>query len=383
MAAFIVPRTIYHGLGSIENLKSVKGTKAVIVTGAGSMRKFGFIDKTVALLKEAGIASVVFDGVEADPSVETVRKGVEVFNREKPDLIVGLGGCSAIDAAKAMWVFYEYPDSTFEEICQPFAIKPLRKKAHFVAIPSTSGTGTEVTCCSIITDRKAGTKHPIVSYEICPDIAIVDGELARSMPASVTANTGMDALSHDCEAFVSTLADSYTDALAKDSVRLVFENLPKAVADGSNLEVRQTMHDASCLAGIAFSNALLGIIHSMSHQVGGMFGVPHGRSNTILMPNVIRFNGKSTAKYELLAGLIGKKTTEDFAQAVAGLGQSVGIEKSYKDYGIDAKEWEAKLDTMTQNALNDPCTSVNPRKPTLAEIKRIYQCCYAGTVVDF
>jgi hypothetical protein len=211
----------------------------------------------------------------------------------------------------------------------------------------------------------------------------VDGELARSMPAKVTANTGMDALSHACEAFVATLADSYTDALAKDAVRLVFANLPKAVADGSNLEVRQTMHDASCLAGISFSNALLGIIHSMSHQVGGTFGIAHGRSNTILMPNVIRFNGKSTAKYALLAELLGKKTTEDFAQAVAGLGQSVGIEKSYQEYGIDAKQWEAKLDTMTQNALDDPCTGVNPRKPTFAEIKHIYQCCYEGTVVDF
>jgi alcohol dehydrogenase class IV len=155
------------------------------------------------------------------------------------------------------------------------------------------------------------------------------------------------------------------------------------VADGSNLEVRQTMHDASCLAGIAFSNALLGIVHAMSHQVGGMFGVPHGRANTILMPNIIRFNSKNTSKYELLAELIGKKTAEDFAQAVANLGQSVGIESSFKEYGIDAKAWESKLDTMALNALNDPCTGCNPRKPTLEEIKRIYQSCYAGTVVDF
>jgi alcohol dehydrogenase class IV len=347
------------------------------------MRRLGFIDKTIALLKEAGIASVVFDGVEADPSVNTVMKGVEVFNREKPDLIVGLGGCSAIDAAKAMWVLYEHPESTFEEICQPFAIKPLRKKAHFIAIPSTSGTGTEVTCCSVITDREKGTKYPIVSYEICPDIAIVDGELAVGMPANVTANTGIDALSHDCEAYVATLASVYSDALAKDSVRLIFANLPKAYADGKNIEARQTMHDASCMAGISFSNAILGIIHSMSHQVGGMFGVPHGRSNAILMPNVIRFNSKSTTKYEQLAEVIGKKTAEDFALAVRDLCLSVGIEKSYKEYGIDAKIWAEKLDTITQNALNDPCTGTNPRKPTFAEVKRIFQCCYDGTIVDF
>lgn len=334
MSSFVVPRTTHHGLGSIENLKTVKAHKAVIVTGSGSMKKFGFLDKTIGLLKEAGVSSVVFEGVEADPSVDTVMKGVEFFNREQPDLIVGLGGCSAIDAAKAMWVFYEHPDATFEQICQPFTVKPLRKKAHFVAIPSTSGTGTEATCCAIITDRSKGIKRPIVSYEICPDIAIVDGELCESMPANVTADTGMDALSHDCEAYVSTLANLYSDTLAGESVRLIFENLPKAYANGKDLQRRQVMHDASCLGGMAFSNAILGIVHSMSHQLGGMFSVPHGRANTILMPNVIRFNGRSTSKYEQLAAILGKKTTEDFAQAVACLGKSVGIEASLQDYGI-------------------------------------------------
>lgn len=383
MSSFIVPRVMYNGPGSLANLKSLKGNKAVIVTGSGSMRRLGFIDKTQALLKEAGIASVVFDGVEADPSVSTVVKGFKFFQREKPDLIVGLGGCSAIDAAKAMWILYEHPESTFAEICVPFGVKPLRNKAKFVAIPSTSGTGTEVTCISVITDRENGTKYPIVSYEICPDIAIVDGELAAGMPPSVTANTGMDALSHDCEAFVATLATSYSDALAKESVRMVFEYLPQAVADGKNVGVRQKMHDASCLAGMSFTNALLGIIHSMSHQVGGTFGVPHGRSNAILMPNVIRFNSKATKKYEILAGLLGKKTAEDFAQLCDGLRAKVGIEKTYREYGIDAKLWAEKLDQMTAHAMADPCTGANPRKPTAEEIKRIFQCCYEGTVVDF
>jgi hypothetical protein len=382
MSSFIVPHIMHHGPGSLAQLKSIKGKKAVIVTGAGSMRRLGYIDKTQALLKEAGIASAVFDGVEADPSVETVRRGFEFFKQEKPDIIIGLGGCSAIDAAKAMWIFYEYPESTFEEICVPFAVKPLRNKAKFIAIPSTSGTGTEVTCCAVITDREAGTKYPIVTYEICPDIAIVDGELAAGMPASVTANTGMDALSHDAEAFVATLATPYTDALAKESVLMVFENLPKAMADGKNIDVRQKMHDASCMAGMSFSNALLGIIHSMSHQVGGTFGVPHGRSNAILMPNVIRYNSKATKKYEILADLFGKKSAEDFAQLCDGLRQQVGIEKTYKEYGIDAKQWAEKIDQMTAHAMADPCTGANPRKPTAAEIKKIYQCCYDGTIVD-
>ena len=188
MAAFIVPRTSYHGLGSIENLKQLKGKKAVIVTGGSSMKKTGFLAKTQALLQDAGIASAVFDGVEPDPSIETVMKGAKMFHAEQPDVIVGLGGCSAIDAAKAMWVFYEHPNTTFEEILPPFSIKPLRQKATFIAIPSTSGTGTEVTCATVITDRAKGVKYPIVSYEICPDVAIIDGDLCASMPPDVTAN---------------------------------------------------------------------------------------------------------------------------------------------------------------------------------------------------
>lgn len=382
MSAFIIPRKTYHGLGSLENLKTVEGRKAVIVTGSGSMKKFGFLDKTVSLLREAGIDSAVFEGVEADPSVETVLRGVEFFNRENPDLIIGLGGCSAIDAAKAMWVFYEYPEATFEEIIKPFTIKPLRNKARFVAIPSTSGTGTEATCATIITDTCKGTKYPIVSYELTPDIAIVDGELAKSMPPNVTADTGMDALSHDVEAFVAALASPYTDALALDSVRLVFENLPRAYADGNNLEARQAMHDASNMGGMAFSNAILGIVHSIAHQIGGMFGVPHGRANAILMPNVIRFNSLDTDKYQLLAQALGKKTVEDFALEIERLRQSVGIEDSFKSYGIDPKVWEEKLDTMVQNAMDDPCTGTNPRQPTAEEMKIIFERCFNGEVVD-
>lgn len=382
MSSFIVPRKTYHGLGSLENLKEVEGQKAVIVTGGGSMKRFGFLDKTIDLLKEAGIASAVFEGVEADPSVETVMRGVDFFNREKPDLIVGLGGCSAIDAAKAMWVFYEHPEASFEDIVQPFTIKPLRNKARFVAIPSTSGTGTEVTCVAVITDRAKGTKYPLVSYELTPDIAIVDGELARSMPSNVTADTGMDALSHDVEAFVATMATPYTDALAIDSVRMVFKNLPRAFEDGDDMVARQAMHDASCLGGMAFSNAILGIVHSIAHQLGGMFGIPHGRANAILMPNVIRFNSRDTDKYRLLAQALGKETVEDFAQDIERLRKNVGIEDSLKAYGLDPKVWAEKLDIMVQSAMDDPCTGTNPRKPTLEEMKSIFESCFNGEVID-
>lgn len=383
MGSFIVPRKTYHGIGSIENLKNLEGKKAVIVTGGSSMRRTGVLDKAAAFLNEANITTAIFDGVEADPSIETVMKGADFISQEQPDLIIGLGGCSAIDAAKTMWVFYEYPDTAFEDIIPPMSIKPLRNKAEFVAIPSTSGTGTEVTCVAVITDRDKGVKYPLVSYEFCPDIAIVDGEICKSMPAHVTANTGLDALAHDCEAYVSTLATPYTDSMAFESVKSIFKYLPVAYTDGSNEEARQAMHDASCLAGMSFTNALLGIIHSMAHQIGGMFGVPHGRANAILMPNVIRYNSTCTDKYNKLAEALALSTAEEFAVEVERLRKQVGVEDSFKEYGIDEVFWDEKLDTITENAINDACTGSNPRTPTFDDIKAIFTCCFEGTKVDF
>lgn len=382
MAKFIVPKEIFHGLGSLENLKEVKGKKAVIVIGGSSVKRNGSLDKTVAYLSEANIEHAIFEGVEADPSIETVKRGAEFFTQENPDVIIGLGGCSAIDAAKAMWVFYEYPDATLEEIAAPFAVKPLRNKAIFVAIPSTSGTGTEITGLSVITDREKGTKYPIVSHELTPDIAIVDGELCQSMPENVTANTGLDALSHGVEAYASNIADRYNDALAKDAISIVFKNLPTAVAQPENAEVRQAMHDASCMAGMAFTNVWLGIVHSMSHQVGGTFGVPHGCANAILMPNVVRFNAEVTDKYNDLAALLGKETAEDFAGEIERLRNEVGNVPSFREAGVSEVEWNEKLDTMVENALKDPCTLFNPRKPEAEEIKAIYQACFNGVSIN-
>lgn len=381
MAKFVVPKDVFHGLGSLENLKELKGTKAVIVIGGNSVKANGSLERTENYLKEAGMSSVVFSGVEADPSIETVRKGAEFFTQEQPDVIVGLGGCSAIDAAKAMWVYYEYPNSTLEELAAPFAVKAMRNKAYFVAIPSTSGTGTEITGLSVITDREKGTKYPIVSHELTPDVAIIDGELCESMPAHVTANTGLDALSHGVEAYVSNIADRYNDALAKGAIELVFKNLNTAHTEPNNKEARQAMHDASCMAGMAFTNVWLGIVHSMSHQIGGTFGIPHGCGNAILMPNVTRFNSKVTDKYNDLAGLFGKSTAEDFAQEIETLRASVGVVGSIKEYGISQADWDAKLDTLTQNAMDDPCTLFNPRKPNFEEIKALYQACYEGNAI--
>ena len=383
MGKFTVPKELYHGLGSLENLKELKGKKAAFIIGGGSVQKNGVLERAQNYLKEVNIESVVFSGVEADPSIETVIKGAEFLTQEQPDIIIGLGGCSAIDAAKGMWIYYEYPDSKLEELKELFAVKKLRKKAIMVAIPTTSGTGTEITGLAVITDREKGTKYPIVSYELTPDMAIIDGELSASMPENVTANTGLDALSHGVEAYASNISERYSDTLAKSAIELVFKNLLTAVSEGSNLEVRQAMHDASCMAGMSFNNVWLGIVHSMSHQIGGTFGIPHGCGNAILMPNVIRYNSKETDKYTDLAKLIGKSTAEEFAQAVSDLRQSVGVVASLKEYGIDQKEWEAKIDTLTENAMKDPCTLFNPRKPKFEEIKAILQACYDGTIVHF
>lgn len=376
---FVVPSKIYHGLDSFNKLGELRGEKALIVTGLGSMRRSGYIDKAVNLLTTAGFIVDVFEGVESDPSIETVMAGYAIMQRFKPDWIIGLGGCSAIDAAKAMWIFYEYPDTKFEEIIPPFTIKPLRNKARFVAIPSTSGTGTEATGVSVITDRKQGTKYPLVSYELCPDIAIVDGKVCQSMPAHVTANTGLDALTHALEAYVTPLADAYTDSLAERAIVDIFKTLPVAVAQGNNLASRQIMHDASCLAGMSFTNALLGIVHSMAHQVGGMFGVPHGRANAILLPNVIRFNATVVAdKYIQLARLVGGNSVEDLAYSIENLRAKIGVEDSFEAYGISAEQWQEKAVIMAQHAIKDACTDCNPRKPTVKELENLLNLCFKG-----
>lgn len=374
---------VFHGTGTLSELKNLKGKKAIVVIGGNSVKVNGVLDKSLLYLKEAGIETTVFEGVEPDPSVDTVLKGAEAFRQFNPDWIIGLGGCSAIDAAKAMWVYYEYPDTRFEDIAKPFSVPVLRNKAKFIAIPSTSGTGTEMTGLAVITDRVKGVKYPVVSYELTPDIAIVDGEICATMPAEVTANTGLDALTHCVEAYVSNIENNYADAFAKGGIDLVFANLQTAVEQPNNLAARQNMHDASCLGGFAFTNAWLGIVHSLAHQIGAMYGIPHGCANAILLPNVIRFNSKSTDRYEDLAKMFGDRTAEDFALEVEKLRGSVNVVSSIKEYGVDKDEWDKNLEYITQNALNDPCTGFNPRKPTLDELSRIYQACYDGEKVDF
>ncbi len=383
MAKLFQTQDLYHGLGSLSELKNISGKKAVIVIGGKSVRENGYLAKVEAILDEINIAHSVFDGVEPDPSIDTVRRGAAFFTEEQPDWIIGLGGCSAIDAAKAMWAIYEHPELTFEQMIQVCGIPALRQKARFVAIPATSGTGTEITALAVITDREKGVKYPLVSHELLPDLSIVDGELCKSMPKSVTANTGLDALTHCVEAYTSNVDDNYADALAKGGIELIFANLETAYNEPENGTARQNMHDASCLGGYAFTNVWLGIAHSMAHQIGGQFGVPHGCANAIVLANVIRFNSKATNRYEALAKLVDTQGAEGFAQAVEALRSKVGIVGSVKEYGVSEAEWNAVVKDMAAHAMADPCTSFNPRVPTQEEMEKVFMCCYNGEKVDF
>ena len=288
MARFTLPRDLYHGKGALEALKTFKGKKAMICVGGGSMKRFGFLDRAEQYLKEAGMEVQLFEGIEPDPSVETVMKGAKAMMEFEPDWIIAMGGGSPIDAAKAMWIKYEYPDTTFEDMCKVFGLPKLRTKAHFCAISSTSGTATEVTAFSIITDYEKGIKYPIADFEITPDVAIVDPELAETMPVKLVAHTGMDAMTHAIEAYVSTANCNYTDPLALWAIQMIQKHLVKSYK--SDMESRDQMHDAQCLAGMAFSNALLGIVHSMAHKTGAAFvdqggHIIHGAANAMYLPS--------------------------------------------------------------------------------------------------
>ncbi|MDK0705163.1 iron-containing alcohol dehydrogenase [Clostridium perfringens] len=388
MARFTLPRDIYHGKDSLEVLKSLEGKKAFIVIGGGSMKRFGFLDKVLSYLKEANMETKVFEGVEPDPSVETVMKGAKEMEEFNPDWIVSIGGGSPIDAAKAMWIFYEYPDFTFEKAIVPFGLPKLRRKAKFVAIPSTSGTATEVTAFSVITDYKAKIKYPLADFEITPDIAIVDPSLAETMPEKLVAHTGMDALTHAIEAYTASLRSNFTDPLALKAIEMVNMHLVNSFK--GDMEARGEMHEAQCLAGMAFSNALLGIVHSMAHKVGAVFHIPHGCANAIFLPYVIKYNRKACEdRYAQIARHIGLKReserelTDALIDLINKFNKELNIPSSMKEYGIDENEFKANLKFIAHNAVLDPCTGSNPREVDDETMEKLYTCAYYGSDVDF
>ena len=400
---FTLPRDLYHGKGSIEELKNLKGKKAFVVTGGGSMKRFGFLDRVENALKEAGMEVKLFEGVEPDPSVTTVMKGAAAMREFEPDWIVAIGGGSPIDAAKAMWAFYEYPDVTFEDLCVPFNFPTLRQKAHFCAIPSTSGTATEVTAFSVITDYDKGIKYPLADFNITPDVAIVDPDLAEKMPAKLTAHTGMDAMTHAIEAYVSTAHCDYTDPLALHAIKMIHNDLRKSYE--GDMEARDRMHNAQCLAGMAFSNALLGIVHSMAHKTGAAFSgghIIHGAANAMYLPKVIQYNAKNPEAAERYAeiarfmGLEGADTSALVNALVAELRHKndvLHIPQCIKHYGeggviaengiVGEEEFLAKLPEVAKNAIGDACTGSNPRQPSQEEMEKLLKACYYDLEIDF
>ena len=393
MSRFTLPRDIYYGKGSIDELKNLKGKKAIVVVGGGSMKRFGFLDKVVNNLHEAGIETMLFEGVEPDPSVETVMKGAKAMQEFQPDWIVSIGGGSPIDAAKAMWAFYEYPDTKFEDLITPFGFPTLRQKAKFLAIPSTSGTATEVTAFSVITDYHKGIKYPLADFNITPDVAIVDPDLAETMPPKLTAHTGMDALTHAIEAYVSTLNSPFTDPLALKAISMVFEYLPDSY--NGNMAAREQMHYAQCLAGQAFSNALLGIVHSMAHKTGAAFStghIPHGCANAIHLPYVIKYNAhepEAKRRYADIARRVGLGGTSEESQVnalcekIKEFNRTLNIPSTLKEFGIDEAEFKSKVAEIAANAVGDACTGSNPRSITPEQMEKLFVCTYYGTEVDF
>lgn len=396
MARFTLPRDIYHGKGCLEELKNLKGKKAILVVGGGSMKRQGFLDKAVNYLKEGGMEVQLFEGVEPDPSVETVMKGAEAMRAFEPDWIVAMGGGSPIDAAKAMWAFYEYPEISFEDLITPFSFPTLRTKAKFCAISSTSGTATEVTAFSVITDYAKGIKYPLADFNITPDVAIVDPALAATMPKKLTAHTGMDAMTHAIEAYVSTLHCEYTDPLALHAIEMINEYL--VASYNGDLDARAKMHDAQCLAGMAFSNALLGIVHSMAHKTGAAYSgghIVHGCANAMYLPKVIKYNAKepeAAARYAKIAKFINLpgNTDEELVDALIArireMNKDLDIPTCIKYYEggiIDEKEFMEKLPNVAELAVGDACTGSNPRSINPDQMAKLLKCCYYDEEVDF
>ena len=405
MQQYINPRFVYHGEGALDALKGLKGKKAVICIGGGSIKKNGHLDVIEANLKEAGFETKLIEGIESDPSVDTVIAGAKVMEEFGPDWIIAVGGGSPIDAAKAMWVKYEYPDISFEQMCTPFGLPEMRTKAKFCAITTTSGTGTEVTAFAVITDYEKGIKYPMADFEITPDVAIVDPALVAGLPPKLVAFTGMDALTHSIEAYVSTARSYYTDAMALHSIKMIQDNLVASYA--GDQAARAAMHDAQCLAGMAFSSGLLGIVHSMAHKTGAAFEgghIIHGCANAMYLPKVIKYNAgdRATAdRYAQIAdaiGLCGKTRAakvEALIQFCLDFNREMNIPNCISEYGEGGKkveagqgfvtqaEFESTLSEISANALQDACTLSNPRAIGQAQMERMMTAVYFNEEVYF
>ena len=409
MQWFKIPEKIYFEAGSIQYLEKMPDISRAFIVTDESMIKLGYVDKILYHLRkrEKYVHSEIFSEVESDPSFETIKKGVAMMQNFNPDVIIAIGGGSPIDAAKGMWLFYEHPEADIEGLKLKFMdirkrtykFPKLGVKCKMVAIPTTSGTGSEVTSFAVITDKEKNIKYPLADYELTPDVAIVDPDLVMSLPKTVTADTGMDVLTHSIESYVSNMASDYTDGLAEKAAELVIKYLERAYDNGSDREAREKMHNASTIAGMAFTNAFLGINHSLAHKIGAEFHLPHGRINAILLPYVIRYNSQEPTKfvsfpkyeyfiadkkYAALAKKVGlpANTTEEGINSlitkIREMNEHLNIPKSFKDAGIDEHEFLSKVDMLADRSFQDQCTTANPRLPLVKELRQILLDAYYG-----
>ena len=411
MQWFKVPPKIYFENDSIQYLQKMEGIERAFIVTDPTMVKLGNVDKVLYYLRkrEKYCHSEIYSDVEPDPDVETIMRGVQAMRQFKPDVIIALGGGSAMDAAKGMWLFYEHPEATFDGLKLKFMdirkraykFPRLGAKAQMVCIPTTSGTGSEVTSFSVVTDKKNGNiKYPLADYALTPGVAIIDPQFVMSLPKSATADTGLDVLTHALEAYVSVMASDYTDGLALQAIGMVFEYLPRAYKNGATDTVaREKMHNASCIAGMAFTNAFLGLNHSMAHKLGGDYHIPHGRANAILLPYVVEYNAQKPTKfatfpkyekfiadekYARIAQYIGKggktvqESVQNLVQAIRDLEREVGAPASIQECGIDEKLFFDNLQRLSENAHEDQCTTANPRYPLISEISELYTKAYYG-----
>lgn len=388
MNRFTIPREVFYGDGALDRLKTLEGKKAALVIGGGSVKKNGNLEKIEELLLEAGVETKVIEGFNIEPTVQMVQDGAKVLNDFEPDWVIGIGGGSVMDAAKAMWLFHEHPELTFEEAAIPFTLPKLRTKAKFAGIPTTSGSGAEVSNLSVITDEKTKIKYPLADFELTPDIAIIDPVMVESMPANITADTGMDAFTHSIEAYVAKPRTVFTDSLAIGAAEIVKDNL--LASYNGDQEARKEMHNAQAMAGMAFANAVLGNVHSLAHKSGPTFGISHGRANAIYLPYVIQFNRtvvtERFAKIATRLGLEGKTNDELVDSLVAYIHQlnaDMGIPKTLQAFGVSEELFKEHVDVMAANAMTDPCTGTNPRETTEAEMKNLFVAAYYGEDVTF
>jgi len=412
MLWFRVPDKIYFKYGSLgvalRELGDMGKKRAFIVTDK-VLYDLGYTTNLVRILEEGKIDYKIFFDVEPDPTIATAKKGAEEMERFKPDVIIALGGGSPMDAAKIMWVLYEHPSVKFEDLAMRFMdirkrvykFPTMGEKAYFVAIPTSAGTGSEVTPFAVITDEKTGVKYPLADYELTPDMAIIDAELMMNMPRGLTAASGVDALTHAIEAYVSVLASEYTNGLALESIRLIFKYLPLAYNEGNdNVKAREKMAHAATIAGMAFANSFLGICHSMAHKLGSMHHVPHGVANALLINEVIRFNAVDDprkqaafpqykypnvkwrygviADYLNLGGNTQEEKIERLIEKIDELKAQVGMPKTISEFGVSKDKFYSSLDEMVEQAFDDQCTGANPRYPLMSEIKQMYINAFEG-----